>query len=331
MNIVIDAMGGDHAPMEVIKGAVEAAREYGVNVTLVGQQGVIKPQLASLGNLDSQVSIVDAPEVVGFDEPPAQAVRAKPGCSIMVGMRLLRGRGASAFVSAGHTGVVLCAAQLVLGKMPGVQRAALGGLIRTQGSPMLLLDIGANVDCRPYYLVQFAYMGSLYMKRVWGVANPKVGLLSNGEEEIKGNLLIRSTHQLLKAARLNFVGNVEGHDIHRHTADVIVTDGFTGNVALKASEGMGETIFAALSGILKSKLQFRLAGLLLRPALRAVAKQVDYSEYGGAPLLGVNGNVIVAHGRSQAKAIKNAVRLAKQTVDQGLPQAMMEEKPWLNQ
>ncbi|MBI4289543.1 MAG: phosphate acyltransferase PlsX [Chloroflexi bacterium] len=331
MKIAIDAMGGDHAPGEIIKGAVEAAREYGIEVVLVGQKGAIQPRLDAFKGLDSRVSIVDAPEVVGFDEHPAQAVRTKQGSSIVVGMKLLRTKGVSAFVSAGHTGAMVCAALLVLGKLPGIQRPALGALIKTQSSPVLLLDIGANADCRPAYLVQFGYLGTIYMNRVWGVANPRVGLLSNGEEEIKGNVLVRSTHQVLKQAKLNFVGNVEGRDIHRQVADVIVTDGFTGNVALKASEGMAEVIVGALTRVLKSKVQYRMAGLLLRPALRAVGKQVDYSEYGGAPLLGVRGNVVVAHGRSQAKAIKNAIRLAKQTVDQGLPQAMMEEKLWLNQ
>ena len=324
-------MGGDHAPAEVVRGAVDAAQEFGIEVLLVGQQTVIQDQLKSFKNLNSRVSIVDAPDVVGFDEHPAQAVREKPRSSVMVGMKLLRGKDVSAFVSAGPTGAVLCAALLALGKLHGIQRPALGALIKTEKSPLLLLDIGANADCRPYYLVQFAYMGSIYMNRVWGLENPRIGLLANGEEEIKGNLLVRSTHQLLKQAKVNFIGNVEGRDITKQTADVIVTDGFTGNVALKSIEGMGESIFGSLSRVLKSNIQFRLAGLLLRPALRAVAKQVDYSEYGGAPLLGVRGNVIVAHGRSQAKAIKNAIRLAKQTVDQGLPQAMMEEKLWLNQ
>lgn len=331
VKIAIDAMGGDHAPAEIVKGAVEAAKEHGVEIVLVGQQSVIRPQLESFTNLDSRVSIIDAPDVVGFGEHAAQAVRDKPGSSVVVGMKLLRGKGASAFVSAGHTGAVVCAALLVLGKLPGIQRPALGALVKTQNSPVLLLDSGANADCRPYYLVQFAYLGSVYMNRVWGIANPRIGLLSNGEEEIKGNLLARSTHQLLKGTKLNFVGNVEGRDIHRQIVDVIVTDGFTGNVALKASEGMGESVISALSQIMETKIRFRLASLFMRPALRAVAKQVDYSEYGGAPLLGVRGNVIVAHGRSQAKAIKNAVRLAKQTVAQGLPQAMMEEKLWLNQ
>lgn len=331
MKIAVDAMGGDNAPAEVIKGAVDAAREFGIEVLLVGRQNVIQDQLKTFKNLDSLVSIMDAPDVVGFDEHPAQAVREKPRSSVMVGMRLLRGKGVSAFVSAGHTGAVLFAALMALGKIHGIQRPALGALIKTQKSPVLLLDAGANTDCRPYYLVQFAYMGSIYMNKVWGIEKPRIGLLANGEEEIKGNLLVRSTHQLLKQAKLNFVGNVEGRDILKQTVDVIVADGFTGNVALKSLEGMGESIFGSLTAVFKSNIQFRLAGLLLRPALRAVAKQVDYSEYGGAPLLGVRGNVIVAHGRSQAKAIKNAIRLAKQTVDQGLPQAMMEEKLWQNQ
>lgn len=331
MKIAVDAMGGDNAPDEVVKGAVEATQEYGIEMVLVGRKGAIEPRLKSLRNLDSRVAIVDAPEVVGFDEHPAQAVRAKQGSSIVVGMKLLRSREVSAFVSAGHTGAMVCAALFVLGKLPGIQRPALGALVKAQNSPVLLLDIGANADCRPSYLLQFAYLGSIYMNRVWGVASPRVGLLSNGEEEIKGNMLVRATHHLLKQARINFVGNVEGRDVLRQVADVIVTDGFTGNVALKASEGMAESIFGSLSGVLKSKLQFRVAALLLRPALRTIGKQVDYSEYGGAPLLGVRGNVVVAHGRSHAKAIKNAIRLAKQTVEQGLVQAMMEEKRWLNQ
>ncbi len=331
MKIAVDAMGGDNAPGEIVKGAVEAAREFGIDVVLVGQKGAIQPRLDAFKGVDSRVTIVDAPDVVGFDEHPAQAVRTKPGSSIVVGMKLLRTKNVSAFVSAGHTGAMVVAALFVLGKLPGIKRPALGALIKTQGGPVLLLDIGANADCRPIYLLQFGYLGSIYMNKVWGVDKPRVALLSNGEEEIKGNVLVRSAHEIMKQARMNFVGNVEGRDILRQVADVVVTDGFTGNVALKASEGMAEAIVGALTRVLKSKVRYKMAGLLLRPALRAVAKQVDYSEYGGAPLLGVRGNVVVAHGRSQAKAIKNAIRLAKQTVEQGLPQAMMEEKLWLNQ
>ncbi|MFQ5825872.1 MAG: phosphate acyltransferase PlsX [Dehalococcoidia bacterium] len=328
MRIALDAMGGDHAPQEVIKGALVAAQHPDVEIVLVGREPLIQSQLSGFRHRNSSLSIVDAREVVDPHDSPLQAVRSKPDSSIAVGMDLVKGGEVSAFVSAGSTGAVAAAAYLSLGLMEGVERMALGLVYPGASGTTLLLDVGANADCRPNFLVQFAYMGSTYMERVWAIPRPRVALLSIGEEETKGNRLVQQTHRLLKASSLNFVGNVEGNDLSRGVADVIVTDGFTGNVVLKASEGFGEALAQAFARGLGSKPHLKIASFFLR---RALARRLDYSETGGALLLGVNGNVIVAHGRSQAKAIANAIRLARQMVEQGMPQSLMEAKLWVNQ
>ena len=312
-------MGGQHAPREAVNGAVKATREKGVEVVLVGRRSAIE---AELENHRFNITVVDASEVVEFEDPPARAVRHKQDSSIVVGMNLLKNDDASAFVSAGNSGAVMSAALLVLGRIAGVERPALGFLFTPPWPSVLLLDVGANADCKPSYLVQFARMGSAYMERVLGVERPRIGLLSNGEEETKGNLLIRESHRLLKDTNLNFVGNVEGQDIVRGTVDVLVTDGFTGNAVLKASEGLGELMFQSLRQTLTSRPYFRAAAFFLEPALRAFAKKLDYTEYGGVPLLGVDGNVIIAHGRSDANAIKHAIFSAKQAVEQGALEAI---------
>lgn len=322
MRIAVDVMGGERGPLEVVKGSIEAAREYKVEIALVGREAIIQQQLAKCRPENSKLSIVNAVDVVNPHEPPAQAIRHKPDSSIVVGMNLLKGGDVSAFVSAGHSGAMVAAALFILGRIKGIERPALGAIFPTPSDPVLVLDIGANADCRPSFLIQFAEIGSIYMERVLGVHQPRVGLLSCGEEEIKGNRLVRESHKLFKKSKLNFVGNVEGKDIHRGVADVIVTDGFTGNIVLKTSEGFSEAFFDMLEQALASRPHFKVVSLLLDPALRAFARRLDYSEYGGAPLLGVNGNVVIAHGRSQAKAIKNAVGLAKRAVEQGMPQAI---------
>ncbi|HEX78002.1 MAG TPA: phosphate acyltransferase PlsX [Dehalococcoidia bacterium] len=307
MPIAVDAMGGDYAPEEVVKGAVAAARE-GIPMVLVGQQAVLEPLLAEL---KGQLPVVHAPQVIGFHEQPTQAVQAKPDSSIVVGISLLQQGKASAFVSAGHSGAVVAASLFILGREEDIERPALCVLYPTpQERPVLVLDVGATVDCRPSYLVQFAHMGSVYMEKVLGIARPRIGLLSTGEEEIKGNRLVREAHPLLKEAGLNFVGNVEAKDILRDKAEVIVTDGFTGNVVIKGAEGFAEVMVQQVSQALGKRKRFQ-------SALRLFRRAVDYSEFGGAPLLGVRGNVIVAHGRSQAPAIKSAIRLAYQAAERG--------------
>ena len=299
--IAVDAMGGDYAPEEVVKGTLAAAQK-GLPVVLVGQAAILEPLLSQL-NL--QVPIVDASQVIDFHESAAQAVKEKPDSSIVVGIGLIKQGKASAFISAGHSGAVVAASLFVLGRQEGVERPALCVLYPTpHRHPVLFLDVGATVDCRPQYLVQFARLGETYMQKVLGINRPRIGLLSSGEEETKGNRLVKEAHGLLKETDLNFVGNVEGGDILKDSADVIVTDGFTGNVVIKAGEGFGEVITGQVSQALSKRKRFQAA-------LRLFYRAVDYSEFGGAPLLGVNGNVIVAHGRSRAPAIESAVKLAR--------------------
>ena len=319
MRIALDAMGGENAPREVVRGAVAAAREQGVEVVLVGKRSAIE---AELGNHRSNIAIIDASEVVEFADRPAQAVRHKQDSSIVVGMNLLKKGEASAFVSAGSTGAVMAAATLTLKRIEGIERPALGFLFVLPWHSVLLIDVGANADCKPSQLVQFAQMGSIYMERIFGLSRPRIGLLSNGEEETKGNLLVNETHRLLKDTGLNFIGNVEGNDIPRSIADVIVTDGFTGNVVLKTGEGIGEMVLESLHNAVMGRLHTKAIGFTLKRALRSAIQSLDYAEHGGAPLLGVNGNVIIAHGHSEAKAIKNAVFIAKRSVEQNMVEAI---------
>lgn len=319
MRIALDAMGGEHAPREVVRGAVAAAREQEVEVVLVGKRSAITAELEK-HHLD--LAIVDASEVVKSEAHPAEAVRQKQDSSIVVGMNLLKRGEASAFVSAGNTGAVMAAATLSLRRIKGIERPALGFLFALPWHSVLLIDVGANADCKPSQLVQFAQMGSVYMERIFGLARPRIGLLSNGEEEAKGNLLVRETHRLLKDTSLNFVGNVEGNDIPRSIADVIVTDGFTGNVVLKTGEGVGEMVLQSLRQAITQRPHIRVMAFMLQRTLRSVIHSLDYAEHGGVPLLGVNGNVIIAHGHSEAKAIKNAVFIAKRAVEQGVVAAI---------
>lgn len=316
MKIALDAMGGDHAPAEVVKGAMESAREHGIEVVLVGQQEAIKAKLASYDQQSLNLNIVNASQVVEMGDHPAMAIRQKRESSIVVGMNLLKEGKVSAFVSAGNSGAVMAAALLILGGVKEVERPAIGTVFPTSSGKAFLLDVGANVDCKPVHLVQFAHMGSLYMERVFGIERPRIALLSNGEEETKGNQLVREAYKLLKMSNLNFIGNIEGKDIPKGVADVVVCDGFTGNVVVKVTEGLSEMLFDSLRQALTRQLHFKVAASILRPAFSDVRKRLDYTEYGGAPLLGVNGTVIIAHGRSDAKAIKNALRVAKQAVEQ---------------
>lgn len=327
--IALDAMGGDYAPEEIVKGAVAAASE-GIPVALVGREGEVAPILKRLGYHGSLLSVVHAPQVISPHEPPLRALRQNPHCSIAVGIEMVKERRASAFLSAGPTGAVVAASTLILGKASGVERPALGLLYNTRQGAALMLDVGANADCRPSFLLQFAYLGNLYMERVLGIPHPRIGILSNGEEDGKGNYLVRQSFALLKNSPLNFIGNLEAKDLFLGQAQVIVTDGFSGNLVLKAHEGMGENLFWQLAQILNQRPQYKLLGLLLRPVLKSFKKMADYSEYGGAPLLGVAGNVIAAHGRSRARAIHSALRLAHRTAQQGLAGILCEGEKWQN-
>ena len=311
MRIAVDAAGGEYAPHEIVKGAIKAAREYKVDIALVGKKPILHV-LAGRHLGKPGISIVEASQTIEPHEPPMKAVRSKPDSSIVVGINLVKDGSASAFVSAGNTGAVVCAALLNLKRIEGVERPALGCILDiTSSTPIFLIDAGANVDCRPSHLVQFARLGTIYVEEVLGISSPRVSLLNNGEEATKGNHLILESYKLLKKTNLNFIGNVEGQDITKGKADIIITDGFTGNIVLKTIEGLSDTFLSSL----------RQAG----QRLGSLARRTDYREYGGACLLGVEGNVIIAHGRSQARAMKNAIGLAKQTVERGIPQKIRGE------
>ena len=327
MLIALDAMGGDHAPTETVKGALLAVRETDVEVALVGLPDVLETELARQGHSAStpSVRVVPASEVVDMHEPPAQAVRQKRHSSINEALRLVKEGEASAAVSAGNTGAVVASALLVLGRLGGIKRPALSAYFPTGKYGVLALDVGATADCKPSYLVQFAHMGSIYMERVYGAKRPRVGLLSIGEEEGKGNALTREVYDRLQHSALNFVGNVEGKEIMNGEVEVVVSDGFTGNVAVKMGEGMAEFMFRELRKAVSERLRYRLGALLMVDALRGMRRQLDYAEYGGVPLLGVNGVVVICHGRSRAQAIKNAIRTAKETAASGMLEAMQAD------
>lgn len=315
--IAVDAMGSDRAPKPEVEGAILATRHQGVKVVLVGKEDVIRAELAqhpAAQNLP--IEVVHASEVVGMQEKAAHAVKQKRDSSMRVGLRLVREERAAGFVSAGNTGAAMVTAKLVLGVLPGVDRPALAAVFPTAGATAsIMLDVGANVDCKPHNLEQFAIMGEIYFRTIFGgrfpnADRPRVGLLSIGEEETKGNELTRETFKLLKVLPMNFVGNVEGRDLYNGNVDVIVCDGFVGNVALKISEGLVETVRAMLKESLQATLTRQMGYLLARRAFQDFKKRLDYSEYGGAPLLGIKGVAIVSHGSSNSVAIKNAIRVA---------------------
>ena len=327
MLIAVDAAGGEHAPYEIVKGAIKAAQEYEVDIALVGRRAILHV-LSSRYAKKAGFTIVEANEVIGPQESPIKAIQSKPNSSIVVGINLVRDGIASAFISAGNSGAVAAAALLNLGKIEGVPRPAIGIFINiTPSSPSLLIDAGANVECRPEHLVWFAYLGSLYVSQILGIRSPRVGLLSNGGEATKGNKLVKESHKLLKNTKLNFIGNIEGYDILRGAAEVIVTDGFTGNIVLKTIEGMSDSWLYSLSQagqVFAKAYRLPLRVLHRDIGMSSWAQRLDYSEYGGACLLGVNGNIIIAHGRSQSRAIKNAIGLAKRTAERDIAQLIKE-------
>jgi glycerol-3-phosphate acyltransferase PlsX len=309
--IAIDAMGGDHGSTPIVDGAIAAARHFDLGLLLVGERGAIERDVArhaDAGSLD--IEIVDTPDAIGMAESPGAALRRKPRASIRLAADAVAEGRAIGLFSAGHTGATVMAAYGGLGLLPGVDRPALATAIPTRERAAVLLDAGANVECRPQHLLQFAAMGAVYAQVALGIERPRVGLLSIGQEETKGNDLIREAHRLLKGGSLHFIGNVEGRDVYTGVADVIVCDGFTGNVALKISEGLVEVVEHLLGEELQSTFSTRVGYLLSLRAFRRFRKRVDYSEYGGAPLLGVNGLCIVGHGRSSIKAVRNAVAMA---------------------
>ena len=312
--IALDAMGGDNAPEQVVRGAVRAARELGVSITLVGRGDAIERILRSMPPPAHGIEVVDVPDVVAMDDHPATAVRAKPDSSIVRACDLVAAGQAAAAVSAGNSGATLAAALLRIKRIKGIARPAIGTSFPSKSGRVFMLDVGANSDSKPEWLAQFAVMGDIYARTMLAVAEPRVGLLSNGEEAEKGSELVRATRPLIESLPLRFVGNVEGKDIFRGRVDVVVTDGFTGNIALKMAEGVGEFLFASLSRAARSSRMSMVGGALLKPKLQPLRDTMDYRKTGGALLLGVAGEVVIAHGRSDAEAIVNAVRVAAEAV-----------------
>jgi glycerol-3-phosphate acyltransferase PlsX len=313
LTIAVDAMGGDHCPKAEVSGAILATKSYNVRIILVGREEVVRPELEQHHGWDPErIRIHHASEQIGMDESAAKAVRTKKDSSIRVASRLVRDGVAHGMVSAGNTGAVMATAKMVQGVVPGVDRPALAQVFPSlKNTPVVVVDVGANVDCDPKMLAQFAVMGDIYSRVIFGNTNPRVGLLSIGEEESKGNELTKAATPLLKKLRaLNFIGNVEGRDLYTGHADVIVCDGFIGNVALKVSEGIVDVIKQMLKESLQATVTRQIGYLLSRSAYSEFRKRVDYSEFGGAPLLGVKGVCIICHGRSNANAIKNAIRVA---------------------
>jgi glycerol-3-phosphate acyltransferase PlsX len=310
MKIAVDAMGGDHAPREVVRGAVQAAREMDLPVVLVGREELLREELRFLGAGEETIEVVHASEVVEMCEVPGVAIRKKKHSSIRVGLNLVAEGDVSAFVSAGNSGAVMAGALYILRKIRGIDRPAITATIPTPTGPIVLIDAGANVGCKPAHLLQFGFMGDAYAKKILGIPHPRIGLVSIGEEDSKGTDLTRETGALFRRTGLNFVGNVEGRDFFVGKADVFVCDGFVGNVALKTMEGMASALGHFLKDEIGKSALAKLGVLLAGGAIRQVKKRLDYTEYGGAPLLGVKGGVVICHGASDAKAIKNAIRSA---------------------
>jgi glycerol-3-phosphate acyltransferase PlsX len=319
-------MGGDLAPRTVVDGAVLAARRLDMGVTLVGDRAALEPELERhLDRAALDLTIVDTPERVLMDESPMLALRRKPRASVKVAAELVAAGEAAALFSAGHTGATVMASHAAYGMLPGIDRPALAATLPAQGRAVVLLDSGANVECRPQHLVQFAMMGSAFARAALDVANPRVALLSIGEEAGKGNELTRDAHRLLQTAPVNFVGNIEAGELYSGSADVVVCDGFTGNIALKVSEGLVETVEGMLREELSQTLGTRLGWLLSRRAFRNFRRRVDYAEYGGAPLLGVAGITVVGHGRSSAKAVRSAILMAARLAGAGFIEKLKVE------
>jgi glycerol-3-phosphate acyltransferase PlsX len=317
IRIALDAMGGDYAPGEIVKGAVLASLEYPVSISLVGDRQRLEKELSHYKK-KGDIALVQAAEVIGNDEPPVQTVKQKKDSSLNVAVNLVKNKKADGIVSAGNTGALMTAGLFGLGRVPGVERPAIATIFPTPSGPILLLDMGANVDCKPRHLQQFGEMGAQYAEHVMHIRNPRVGLLNIGEEREKGNQLVVESWPLLKEARINFVGNVESKEILSGRVDVVVTDGFIGNLVLKFGESISAHVVNLLKEELNKNLLTKFATLLLLPALAGMKKKIDYDEFGGAPMLGINGVVYKAHGRAKAKAIKNAIRVAIEAVKEDL-------------
>jgi glycerol-3-phosphate acyltransferase PlsX len=320
MTIAIDAMGGDHAPRVNVEGAIAAAVDFGLDTLLVGRRREIEAELKKAGYTGDRVGVVDADEVVEFDEPSITPIRKKRRASVRVAAECVRDGRAEGMFTAGHTGAAMVVAKMIMGVVDGIERPALAAVLPGLGRKRVLLDVGANVSCRPEHYREFALMGHFYAQELLEIERPKIGLMSVGEEEGKGTDTTREVFALLKESGVNFTGNVEGGDVYAGDADVIVTDGFTGNVILKVSESLAHLVEEALKQEISRSLQASMGFLLSKDAFRAFKKRLDYSEYGGVPLLGVKGACFIGHGRSNAKAVRNAVRAAHEFVRHRIPE-----------
>ena len=326
-NVAVDAMGGDHAPAEIVKGVVEAVNENSrIKVYLTGRQEAIKKELVQYTYHKEQIEIVNAAEVIDTAEPPVMAIRKKKDSSIVTALNLVKSGVCDAFVSAGSSGAVLVGGQLIVGRIKGIERAPLAPLIPTEKGCSLLIDCGANVDARPSHLVQFAKMGSVYMESVMGIPNPRVAIVNIGAEEEKGNALVKETFPLLKnCPEINFIGSIEARDIPTGYADVIVCEAFAGNIILKLYEGVGAALIKKVKSGMMTSLRSKIGGLLVKPALKETLKEFSVEEYGGAPLLGLNGLVVKTHGSSKAIEIKNSVLQCVTFKEQRISQKIKEK------
>lgn len=326
MRIALDAMGGDFAPAVNVEAAVEILNEYGdIEIILVGDEPSVRKELSAYRYPSERLGIRHASQIVGMEEPALVAIRKKKDSSIKRSIELVKNNEADAAVSAGHSGVVMATALLLLGPAKGVDRPAIAAIMPSLKKPFVLVDAGANVDCTPENLFQFALMADAYCKNMFGIREPKIALLNIGEEDIKGNLLSKEAFKLLKNSGVRFTGNIEGKDVFTGNADAVVCDGFSGNIMLKTSEGLADIIIKMLKREIADLTTGRIGYLLLKPALKNFKKKMDYSEYGGAPLLGVNGTCIISHGRSSSKAIKNAIRVAAEFSDKKVYKTIADE------
>lgn len=323
--VAVDAMGGDNAPCVEVEGAVAAARRWGISVILVGHSERIREELGKHSTEGLDIAVRHASEVVGMHDSASDAVRKKKDSSIRVAFNLVKGGEAHAVVSAGNSGATMAAGMFVLKRIWGIDRPAIATILPNVKDQTMVLDAGGNVDCKPHHLAQFALMGEVYSRHILGKANPRVGLLSNGEEESKGNDLTREAHQLLREAPFNYVGYVEGRDIFNASVDVVVCDGFVGNVVLKVSEGLAEALSSMLRQEFGGRLLSKIGFLLARPAFKAFKRKIDYAEYGGAPLLGIEGTGMICHGGSNARAIMNAVRMAHNYVAKSVNEQLVAQ------
>lgn len=308
MKIIVDGMGGDNSPVEIVKGSVDAVMEYGIDIIIVGNQDRITEELSKYNYPKEKIEIMNSSQIINNDEDPALAIRRKKDSSMVVGLKALDHGLGDGFLSAGSTGALLAGGLFIVKRIEGIDRAALASVYPTINGMSLLVDAGANVDCKPEYLNQFGIMGSIYMENVMDINKPKVGIVNIGTEETKGNILTKDAYELLKNSPINFIGNVEGRELPTGLADVIICDGFVGNVILKLTEGMAISIFAYLKEIFLKNIGTKLGAVLLRPGLKELKSKMDYREYGGAPLLGTRKPIVKAHGSSDALAIKNAIR-----------------------